>query len=200
MISSLIVAAPLPHGYTWTLTTRLGELLSLAEARYGPRDRSYTLLGVEFCATGPRIWYPGDRRDVVIQLSLAALESERLALYQLAHECVHLLGPSGTANASNLEEGLAVAFSWFSVEHTLGIPGESLTDDPAYLAAGQRVRRLLAEDPGLIRRLRNLGSDLWRPRPEDLRAAWPGLAAEEVTYLTQPFVRGTARPPKSAAE
>ena len=51
----LAVADPLPagNGYTWTLASRLGEMLKLAEERYGPRDAGYTILGVEFADDGP---------------------------------------------------------------------------------------------------------------------------------------------------
>ena len=32
---------------SWTLTTRLGQMLQEAEKRYGRRDREFTLLGIE---------------------------------------------------------------------------------------------------------------------------------------------------------
>ena len=35
-------------GFLWTLTTRLGKLLFDAEQQFGPRDPSWTILGIEF--------------------------------------------------------------------------------------------------------------------------------------------------------
>lgn len=48
---NLVVARPLAggSGYTWTMASRSGEILQTLEERYGPRDHSFTLLGVEFC-------------------------------------------------------------------------------------------------------------------------------------------------------
>lgn len=45
---------------SWTLTTRLGQMLQEAEKRYGRRDREFTLLGIE----SPRvlIQYTGPSR------------------------------------------------------------------------------------------------------------------------------------------
>ena len=34
-------------GYTWTLASRLGDMLHMAEELFGPRDPSYTVLGIE---------------------------------------------------------------------------------------------------------------------------------------------------------
>jgi hypothetical protein len=53
---SLVIANPLPSGdgYTWTLASRLGEMISEIEAQFGKRDRSWTILGIEFCDTGPK--------------------------------------------------------------------------------------------------------------------------------------------------
>ena len=75
MISSeLLVAEPLPNsGYTWTLVSCwFGEMLNMAESLFGPRDCSYTLLGIEFGCDGPQIWYPRSGRHIIIQLSLQA--------------------------------------------------------------------------------------------------------------------------------
>src|SRR3990167_6713780 len=102
-----LIAKPITSGYTWTLTSRLGSLLQLAESQFGARDKDYTILGIEFGSTGPFIWYPGNCKNIAIQLSLESLKSEHCALYELAHECIHLLSPTGKKNANVLEEGLA---------------------------------------------------------------------------------------------
>lgn len=72
--TELIVAQRLPtnDGYTWTLASRLGHMLQRAEELYGLRDTSYTILGIEFTDGNPQSWWPGNRRNIVIQLSTGA--------------------------------------------------------------------------------------------------------------------------------
>ncbi|MCC5664618.1 hypothetical protein LC653_11990 [Nostoc sp. CHAB 5784] len=72
---SLVIANPLPSGdgYTWTLASRLGEMISDIEAQFGKRvvyrrrHRSWTILGIEFCDSGPQTWFPGDCHIKTIQ-------------------------------------------------------------------------------------------------------------------------------------
>ena len=90
--SDLLVAQRLScdSGYTWTLASRLSEMLHMAEELFGVRDCSYTILGIEFGPDNPRIWYPGSRRHIIIQLALSAATNRWKAYYQMAHETVHL--------------------------------------------------------------------------------------------------------------
>jgi len=88
------------NAYAYTLTTMLGDFLDDLEARYGSRDRSYTLLGMEFCQDGPMIWYPHTRKDVVVMLSIGVALYPNNAIFELAHEAVHLLSPTGGRRAS----------------------------------------------------------------------------------------------------
>ena len=62
-------------GYTWSHTTTLGDLLFTAERKYGARDKSWTILGIEICGLHPQIWYPRSSegaRFVSVMLSDAA--------------------------------------------------------------------------------------------------------------------------------
>ncbi|MGZ3525685.1 MAG: hypothetical protein ACXU9L_12910, partial [Thermodesulfobacteriota bacterium] len=108
---NLIIAFPCPPesgcAYTFTLASHLGQMLEMAEQRFGPRDRSYTILGFEFRAGLPQIWFPGDGMNVIVQLDSSSMNDPNLPLFQMAHECIHLLTPVLSANASVLEEGLA---------------------------------------------------------------------------------------------
>jgi len=151
--TNLLTTQPIPDGFTWTLTTRLGHMLRLAEEQFGPRDHTYTILGIEFVADGPRIWYPGNCRHIAIQLSLDALHDEICACYELAHETIHLLSPTGTAQTTVLEEGLATYYSVQYLQEHLGIdwPGSS---EQNYDFACKMITSLLAEEPQAIKRLR----------------------------------------------
>lgn len=143
-------------GYTWSLASRLGHLLAEAEERYGERDRSWTILGVEFGPGNPQIWFPGDRKFIVVQLAMNAADSDFLARYQLAHECIHLLAPVVRADATVLEEGLAVVFSEDCTKAGFGVsPPTTLA---SYARAAASVRALLGIDAEAIKKLRTIES------------------------------------------
>jgi hypothetical protein len=185
-----IIASPLPegNGYTWTVASRISHALAEAEARFGPRDPSYFLAGWEFVRSYPRIWYPGDRKHVVIQLGLEARGDVPRLVFQLSHEVVHLLSPTGRRVANNLEEGLATLFAEdYTLEH-LGVP--VLTNLASYARARDAVRRLLARDPTCIRRLREGEPCLSHLEREFLRDYIPDLSGEDAAYLLARFERG----------
>jgi hypothetical protein len=101
-------------GYTWSHTTILGDLLITAERKYGARDKSWTILGIEIGGLHPQIWYPRSSegaRFVSVMLSDAARMNPRQAVFQLAHEVIHLLAPLGRRGGLVIEEGLATANS-----------------------------------------------------------------------------------------
>jgi hypothetical protein len=181
---NLIVARPCPPGsgctYTWTLATRVGEILRLAEDRYGPRDCSFTMLGVEFTETGPRTWFPGDCRQVVIQLSTSAMNDEIRALYQLAHECVHLLDPVVFGLASVFEEGVATLFS---AEYARRLQPSYSPSEAKYGAAARLAQAALTASPDLIRRLRGEGTRFSAFIPQQLRSACPLLPERDCELL-----------------
>lgn len=155
-------------GMSWTLTTRTGEMLTELEGRYGVRDSSWTLLGVEFCEHGPDIWYPGGNdspppKHIAIRLSPAAFRNYKEAIYQLSHECVHLLSPSGGRNAPVMEEGLAKLYSMEIIVRLCGHPpGQNYGNDSAYVHAAGYVQQLIQIDGHAIRKLRDIEPAFFR--------------------------------------
>ena len=110
-----------------TLPEYASWFLADIEAWFGPRDRSFALVGIDIDRTPgkpPHLWYPnsgippddaeGRSRHAVVRLGPAGLTNPVRARWQLAHECFHLLDPwSETVDgrsASWLEEGLA---AWY---------------------------------------------------------------------------------------
>lgn len=141
-------------GYTFTLPSRLGRMLLEVETLYGKRDPSWTILGIEFGPGTPQLWYPGNRKNIVIQLATNALDDTSLACYQLAHECVHLLSPTGGNHAPVFEEGLATVFSEDYVKRVFD--REIPAGLPSYSAAAALVRELLLIDSQSILKLRSV--------------------------------------------
>lgn len=157
MVADLVPGMIVPDttGYTYTLASALGDLLADAEEKYGARDPCYCFLGIEFGATGPKVWFPGHRKNVVIQLGLNSLTSNQCALFELAHECIHLISPCAKSEMSVLEEGLASAFSIDTMEHHHGKGWWSNCNNHAdYFAAAVHVRSLLTLDGEIIKKLR----------------------------------------------
>ncbi|MEC5407583.1 hypothetical protein VOM14_18710 [Paraburkholderia sp. MPAMCS5] len=154
MSNQLLITEMTPDGWSWTLATRCSDILHKLELEYGPRDRAYTFVGVDFHGERPHIWYPGNRQHVAIRLSMSALDDIPRAFYQLAHECVHLLSPSVEHHASVLEEGLATLFA-----ETYALRAYNQHFSPSingYARAASDVRELLGFHPDAISALRRV--------------------------------------------
>ena len=188
--NDLLVRQCLPNGYTWTLASRLGDMIYMAEKLFGPRDLSYTILGIEFVADGPRIWYPGDRKHIIIQLCPSAATDMSQACYQMAHETIHLLAPSGGQNANNFEEGIACYFAAYYLKERLNKPNWQ-PNLPSYKRALQLIISRLDEDIYCIRRLRESQPSFPKMSKEAIRAEFPNLTLDDVDFLTRKFNRNS---------
>ena len=170
---------------SFTLTSVLGVFLHSLEMRYGQRDLSYTLLGIEFGVGGPMIWYPGNRKYVSIMLSLDAAEQPNRALWQLAHECVHLLAPSGGSHAPVVEEGLAFLFAKeASMEWGYGFEHD---DSVKYIEAAETTRTWTEVFPQGIVQTRLLEPCFTKWTPEIICRACVGVASDLAVALCKPF-------------
>ena len=180
------------------LRRRQRDMLNMAESFFRPRDRSYTILSIEFRDDGPYIWYPTfrDEQDkyITIMLSTSAARRMSQACFQMAHETVHLLAPTGGQNANNLEEGVACYFSLYYMElyykeKNLNEPKWYYTKN-SYNRALKLVTRRLEEDIYCIRRLRERQPSFRDISQEEIHKDFPELAEEDVCFLTSKFIRG----------
>jgi hypothetical protein len=171
----------LSSGFHWpgspgavTLPRALGIFLSLAEQQFGKRDYSFTILGVEIAnADYPEVRYPGGLLHVVVSLSRECQTDVNRALFQLAHEAVHLLSPPTRETVTVLEEGLATAFANdISAQLKLNYHTSSAVN---YVQAMQAARKLLAMDSQVIKKLREQSPKISDISAEDIRRAVPGL-------------------------
>ena len=162
----------------------------MAEELFGPRDLSYTILGIEFCPDNPRIWYPGDRRHIIIQLCLSAATSISQACYQMAHETVHLLAPSGGRNATNFEEGIACYFAAYYMKMKLNEPSWR-PPLPSYICALEVITPRLDEDIYCVRRLRENQPSFREMSREEISEGFPNLPPNELRFLTSQFDRNS---------
>lgn len=192
--STEILAEPWQHGYTWTLTSRLGELLDRAERAFGERDKSWTLLGVEFSTNDyPQTWYPGvseGRKDIIVQITDSSAQDQKRAIFQMAHEVIHLLSPDGKPNSSTvLEEGLATYFS-IHVMLSMGYDiSPSYIGSPAYEAAYWQVKRLIDNHDNAFATIKTLRTDspFSQITPKQLLKRFKNLKEPQADILSTNF-------------
>ena len=170
---------------TDTLSYRLGDMLIKAEKMFGARDYSYTVLGVEFSCEGPCIWYSENRRFITILIS-SDVDSYSRVLYQLAHETVHLLAPTGGSNATNLEEGVACYFASHYMKEAVK-EERWKPADPRYRHALKIVSPLLDSDLGCIRRLRERQPSFTKMSVDDIRSEFPKISDADTHFLVRKF-------------
>jgi hypothetical protein len=189
----LIVAEPSAtgSGYSWTLAAALGEMLSHAEEMFGPRDISYTILGIDFSPEGGRTWTPSNCKHIIVHLPMTAINDRHDAYRVLAHECIHLISPTGEADANVLEEGLAVFFERYYMNHVFGEGWWSgpIKNAPAYADALRHVEELLALDSESVKRLREQEPIISRVTAKQIEVACPTASEPLAKALAERFHR-----------
>lgn len=187
-MASTMISQQISNGYSWTLTTKLGHILKQAESLFGQRDMSYTILGVEFYhLPRPQVWYPGACKHISIQLTVNCLTDINDGVFQLAHEIVHCLSPTGGQNHANvLEEGIA---TYFSVDYTAnnGHGNYSNINDPKYQNAYNLYGQLIAIDPNIIKKVRQIQPTISLISSADLTTANNLIPLNLADDLTQIF-------------
>jgi hypothetical protein len=153
---------------------------------FGPRDEKYVVVGIEYHNGNPQLYYPTSNHHVVVRLARRC-ESDCLeALYELAHECIHLLSPTGGMDVTVLEEGLAVYFAELHLREEHGVP-KYPTTQATYTEARQAVQRLLSIDASVIRALRQRQPALSRVTAQDLLACNRAVPRDLAERLCEPF-------------
>ena len=181
-----------------TLPEYASWFLADIEALFGPRDRSFTLVGIDIDRTlrkSPHLWYPdtgipqgdaeGRSRHIVIRLGPAAIGDPARARWQLAHECFHLLDPWNEnvdgRPASWLEEGLA---AWYQNSR---VP-EAEWHEGSYALAEDLVGPLAGVLPQAVKRIRSEQKlRISEFTPDVLVAYCPGLGEDTLQKLCRPF-------------
>src|SRR6516162_5374973 len=153
---NLWMSKPAPNNsWTWTLATRLSYMLAEAEDRFGKRNPAWTFVGVEFVDDVPSVWFPGYsagvRQHVAIRLSSFTINNYLMAYWQLAHECIHLLTPTGSYETNNLEEGLTTIFQDEYMRMNFGFSCQ--TRNQKYDRCASLLKPWLQQDPDLIKKL-----------------------------------------------
>ena len=160
------------------------ELLDLAEGLLGPRDRSKQICQPVFNDDGPFLRNTPDGDGAFAVLSPNAAGYWLTAIYEMAHETVHLLNPvAGGVNF--LEEGIAVAFAMRAMAAYGQPPFE--TDVALYTEALNLVRALAPDVFAAGRRIRERAGALSKAARCDLEILFPAVDRAVLCRLSQPF-------------
>lgn len=184
---SVFSTDPTDYGHTWSITSRLGDILHEIEEKYGARDKSYTILGVETTSRStPQIWFPGSRKHVIIQITENCQFDLNHAIYQVAHEAIHCLNPVPLNESSVLEEGLATYFSsQYCLSNLKGNP--FIITDEKYSEAHDLVEELILLDPECIKKIRRIEPSLSKVESSLILRIVPTASTELACRLTSKF-------------
>lgn len=166
---------------------RLGTALQEAESLYGPRDMSFTVLGVDFSHIPSHIYHPFGymKKSVLVRLNAHLLSSEKDALTDLSHEVIHLLNPT-LGRTTVLEEGIATRFAVHYVSKVLGVT-MILPPPGPYREAAFLVGRLEAACPGAARALRETNGPWRGATPEQILRQCRDISRADARALASPF-------------
>jgi hypothetical protein len=176
----------------WTLTSLLGYFLREIEDLFGKRDPTWTPLGIEFCGVVPQIWYPGfpESRHIILGLSESAATHPDQALFQLAHETVHLLDPLPGVPSNFLEEGMATWFSLRAVKRFQlyrGLSYERIITNKRYQEALSSYVESIKLKPTYVKTLREQKINVKMLRSRDMLHVNPDMGCQKADILCSSF-------------
>ena len=72
--TNIFSCEPIKGGFSYSIASRLGNILNNAEKLFGERNKNYTLLGIELIDRDyPQIWFPDNCGHIVIQITINCL-------------------------------------------------------------------------------------------------------------------------------
>lgn len=163
------------------------HLLRIAEDLLGPRDPSKALWQPQFEGAGPNVRFSLDRRSVFAELSTNGESYWPTALYELAHETVHLLDPGLLGTANYLEEGIAVAFSIYA-QHLYCVGRVQTPSEGSKYSLALKLVSALPGQPLLCAgRIRRDVGRFSAVTPQDLVRLFPNMNQQFANALTRKF-------------
>lgn len=172
---------PPPNAYT--LAARLAQMLIEAETLFGPRDKSFTIVGLEFRTGNPHIFLPERNDFVAIRLSSGSIDNYDLLCGELAHEAIHCLSPI-PGGAKVLEEGIAVWFARYYCQKHLNFAPHEPQNYAAWRTAYEGLHNLHADTVRLIRQSRQ--ANLNAITADDIQAIVPRFPRPAAEALILP--------------
>lgn len=161
------------------------EILCKAEALLGKRDERYVLATPEFETTGPYI------RVIPHEWAVAVLSRNSAgywpsAIWELSHECIHLLDPT-VGETNYFEEGIAVVFQEEMTPTLANVTHQVPDTLPHYVHAKNLVNRLPGTPFEAARKLRLRRGPLRDVTMADIQAVFPDVSNTDAHELATTF-------------
>jgi hypothetical protein len=187
----LFLAKEEDGGFTWTLATFLGDMILECENLFGVRDRSYTLLGIDF-AEESRIWFPGNCKHIIIHVEINSKDKLEDICFEIAFNVVHALSPRKLNEINNLERGLSLFFAEFYMNKTFGDGFWNYQRvDEIERKCLQCVEKILEKDIYAIKKIRRKHKCISLLEAKDILEFVDISYSEEVEFLCRKFVCDT---------
>lgn len=159
----------------------------MAQDLFGPRDTSYTLLGIEFTPENGKVRHIDDK-NFIIHLPFEAMSNPIHAYIVLSHECVHLLSPNLDKPVTILEEGIAMIFSLVYTQDVLKMP-PVLVSGESYAEAAELVGLLMHIDPNGIKKMREEEFVIRKINKSLILKYYPSIPEDVAARLSRTFTR-----------
>ena len=172
------------------------ELLALAESHLGPRDASKKIYQPQFGDHYPQVRHTPNEDGAFAELSRYGKQYWPTVVNELAHETIHLLNPVKLGEASNLEEGVAVAFS-IKAQHSYGIQLVQVPtpeSEPSYMRVRELVHRLPDDPITSAKLIRERFGSFSAVTAEGLAELFPKIDGQVLWELGAKFVRAAPLP------
>ena len=167
------------------------ELLAIAESVLGTRDTSKKICQPQFRSGRPQVRHTANRDGAFVDLSLNAAGYWPTALYEMAHETVHLLNPTLLENSNNLEEGVSVAFS-IAVQQRYQVERIQIPSEAPYVIALSLVRMLPRHPLISARLIREKIGAMSEASSDQLKELFPYVDENILDKLAEKFVKDEA--------
>ncbi len=168
-------------GALWSLQA---SLLAFAEDQLGPRDSTKKIYQPQFTDQGPMLRNTPKLDGAYAELSRGAENFWSTALFELAHETVHLLDPS-VGNTNYFEEGIAVRFSlWLAPNHSAHVR----ESNSAYFDALRMVEQISESPIETAKLARERFGALNKVSGANLNELCPNADPDLLVKLVQEFI------------
>ena len=157
----------------------------MAETFLGPRDVLKKMYQPQCTGGVPCVRNTPGLDGAFVELSRVAETNWPNAVFQMAHETIHLLNPTA-GNTNVLEEGVAVAFS-LEVQSSYGIHVQ--LELPSYVHAFRLCLELPEGPLAAGRKIRERVGTLSDATAQDLRQLFPNVDEDVLDNLAEGFVR-----------
>lgn len=177
-----------PSGYSdANILEDIKVMSSQIESLYGPGRDDWIVRFVVFAdEEAPCIFYPdGFAKTVGVRLVDRALDNIDYAKFQLAHELVHCLAPSGGVHGNVAEEGMAAFYQTLYSCQYLG--NRVVVGDKRYKSALNALLRLLSKHGNVLIKLREIEPNIWKWTSDTFTLAGVKADPELKKSLLTPF-------------